>query len=227
MAPFQIISGPAIPLLRANIDTDIIIRIERLTHGDRTRLGDHALEALRFLPDGSPDPASVFNQPGYSGAPILIAGRNFGCGSSREGAVWALWQMGLRAVIAESFGDIFYANCFQNGLLPIRLPEAEVEALATFAADPEHRFTIDLAAQQITISGGHKLPFDVDPARREAMLAGLDDIGLTMRDVAAIDAWQAADRDARPWVWETANGWPPPLNFSSHDRTVHDFDPHL
>lgn len=205
MAPYQLIRGAALPLLRANIDTDIIIRIERLTQGDRSRLGDFALEALRYLPDGSPDPASPLNWPRYYNAPILVAGRNFGCGSSREGAVWALWQMGIRAVIAESFGDIFYANCFQNGLLPIRLSESEVERLAALAAADGATFAIDLEHQLVTLPDGLSLGFDIDRTRREALLAGLDDIGLTLRDVQAIDAWQAIDRVERPWVWDTAD----------------------
>lgn len=205
MAPYQLIRGAALPLLRANIDTDIIIRIERLTQGDRSRLGDFALEALRYLPDGSPDPASPLNWPRYHNAPILVAGRNFGCGSSREGAVWALWQMGIRAVIAESFGDIFYANCFQNGLLPIRLSESEVERVAALAAADGATFAIDLEHQLVTLPDGLSLGFDIDRTRREALLAGLDDIGLTLRDVQAIDAWQAIDRVERPWVWDTAD----------------------
>jgi 3-isopropylmalate/(R)-2-methylmalate dehydratase small subunit len=203
--PFETIRGAAVPLLRANIDTDIIIRIERLTQGDRSRLGEYALEALRFLPDGGADPASPFNRPRYQGAPILIAGRNFGCGSSREGAVWALWQMGLRAIIAESFGDIFYANCFQNGLLPIRLPEPEVERLAALAETDRAAFTVDLAREAITLPDGSEITFATDRARREALLVGLDDIGLSLRDVDAIRAWQAADQGERPWVWQAAD----------------------
>jgi 3-isopropylmalate/(R)-2-methylmalate dehydratase small subunit len=205
MQPFEIITGAAIPLLRANIDTDIIIRIERLTQGDRTRLGDYALEALKFMPDGLSDPSSPLNWPRYRDAPILIAGRNFGCGSSREGAVWALWQMGVRAVIADSFGDIFYANCFQNGLLPIRLPEAEVERLAALAAGDGASFTIDLDRQVVALPDRSEITFEIDRSRRDAMLAGLDDIGLTLRDTDAIEAWQKADRIDRPWVWQAAN----------------------
>jgi 3-isopropylmalate/(R)-2-methylmalate dehydratase small subunit len=203
MKPFETIHGAAVPLLRANIDTDIIIRIERLTQGDRTKLGDYALEALRFLPDGSSNPASPFNWPRYRGAPLLIAGRNFGCGSSREGAVWALWQMGLRAIIAESFGDIFYANCFQNGLLPIRLSESEVERLASLADAEGMSFTVDLEREQIALPDGSEIEFSIDRSRRDALLAGLDDIGLTLRDTASIDTWQASDRTQRPWVWDT------------------------
>jgi 3-isopropylmalate/(R)-2-methylmalate dehydratase small subunit len=202
---FETIRGAAVPLLRANIDTDVIIRIERLTQGDRSRLGDYALEALRFLPDGTADPASPFNWPRYQGAPILIAGRNFGCGSSREGAVSALWQMGLRAIIAESFGDIFYSNCFQNGLLPIRLPEPEVERLAALAEADGAAFTVDLAREVIALPDESEIAFATDRARREALLAGLDDIGLTMRDMDAIQTWQAADRNARPWDWQAAD----------------------
>ncbi len=200
LSPFVPIHGAAVPLLRANIDTDVIIRIERLTQGDRARLGDYALEALRFLPDGRPDPASPFNRPAFANAPILIAGRNFGCGSSREGAVWALWQMGLRAVIAPSFGDIFFANCFQTGLLPIRLPEPEVERIAALAGEGAP-FAIDLHNCTVGLPDGDTLDFAIDPARREALLTGLDDVGLTLRDAAAITVWQDADRRDRPWIW--------------------------
>jgi 3-isopropylmalate/(R)-2-methylmalate dehydratase small subunit len=204
LSPFEPVRGPAVPLLRANIDTDVIIRIERLTGGDRATLGDHALEALRFLPDGTPDPSAPFNQPRFTGAPILVAGRNFGCGSSREGAVWALWQMGLRAVIAPSFGDIFFANCFQSGLLPIRLPEPTVERIAA-VADSGASLAIDLRGCTITLPHGAVIAFTIDPARREALLAGLDDVGLTLRDAETIAQWQRADAAARPWVWALAD----------------------
>jgi 3-isopropylmalate/(R)-2-methylmalate dehydratase small subunit len=128
MKPFVTVTGVAAPLLQANIDTDVIIRIERLT--GRADLGHYALEAMRYLPDGSPNPNCVLNEPRFGNAPILLAGRNFGCGSSREGAVTALMAMGVRCVIAPSFGDIFHANCFRNGFLPVELPESAIEKLA-------------------------------------------------------------------------------------------------
>ena len=204
MRPFTVVSGQAAPLLQANIDTDVIIRIERLTARDQSRLGDYALEALRFRPDGSEDPDFVLNRPRYREAPILLSGPNFGCGSSREGAVTALLGRGVRAIVAPSYGDIFYANCFQNGLLPVRLPEPDVEALARETELEDRDTVVSLVDCAITSAAGRTVRFEVDPRRREALLKGLDDIGLTslMRD--DILAWQARDRVRRPWVWTAA-----------------------
>jgi 3-isopropylmalate/(R)-2-methylmalate dehydratase small subunit len=173
--------------------------IERLTGGDD--LGRYAFEALRHLPDGSPDPGCIPNDPRYARAPILLAGRNFGCGSSREGAVTALLAMGVRCVIAPSFGDIFVANCFRNGLLPIVVPEDVVTTLAAEAHDGD--FTVDLQALSIRTSSGEVVPFSIDALQREGLLAGLDEIGLTLRYEDEIAAWQERDRVHRPWVWQT------------------------
>jgi 3-isopropylmalate/(R)-2-methylmalate dehydratase small subunit len=203
MEAFTVVTGRAATLMQNNIDTDVIIRIERLTAGDRSKLGHYALEALRYLPEGSENPEFPFNQPKYRGAPILIAGKNFGCGSSREGAVWALMGMGLRCVIAESFGDIFYGNCFQNGLLPIRLSGPVIDELVTESAANDAPFSIDLARRMVGTPSGRTVEFAIDALRREALLAGLDDIGLTLQGESEISAWQAADRRARPWVWQT------------------------
>jgi 3-isopropylmalate/(R)-2-methylmalate dehydratase small subunit len=203
MRAFQIVTGRAVPLLQPNIDTDVIIRIERLAHGDRTRLGEYALEALRFQPDGRENPECPLNQPAFRAAPILLAGPNFGCGSSREGAVVALMQMGLRCVVAQSFGDIFYGNCIQNGLLPVRLPHPTIERLAAEAFRDERPFVVDLAATRIHTPSGDEVRFDIESLHRDALLAGLDDIGLTLRYEADINAWQAIDRERRPWVWTT------------------------
>ena len=200
MTPFTVVTGSAVPLLAANIDTDVIIRIERLTSLGKDQLGPYAFEALRRREDGSLDPGCVFNQERWRNAPILLAATNFGCGSSREGAVWALQGLGIRAVIAPSFGDIFFANCFQNGVLPIRLPLAEVEALAAACAGGAP-LTVDLVHRTLTSPDGTVRPFEVDPMKREALLHGLDDIGLTLKDDAAIRAWQAEDRTRRPWAW--------------------------
>ena len=202
MDAFTTVRGRAATLMKANIDTDVVIRIERLTAGDRTKLGHYALEVLRYLPDGSEDPRFPFNQAKYRGAPILIAGKNFGCGSSREGAVWALMGMGLRCVIAESFGDIFYGNCFQNGMLPIRLSASTIDELAREAELHDAPFVVDLERLTITTPTGRTVTFPLDALRREALLAGVDDIGLTLRSEADIAAWQAADQKARPWVWQ-------------------------
>ena len=200
MQRFTTLTGPAAPLLAANIDTDVIIRIERLTSGEVDKLGHYAFEALRYLPDGADNPDFVFNQPAFRGAPILIAGPNFGCGSSREGAVTALLGLGVRCVIADSFGDIFFNNCFQNGVLPIRLPEDEIERLALEARGGKP-FIVDLERRVLATPGGREVAFAVDDLRRTALLEGLDDIGLTLKYDQEIRAWQAADRTARPWVW--------------------------
>jgi 3-isopropylmalate/(R)-2-methylmalate dehydratase small subunit len=204
MTPFSTISGRAAPLMKTNVDTDVIIRIERLTAGDRAKLGQYALEALRFRADGSENPEFVFNQPKFRKAPILIAGKNFGCGSSREGAVWALMGMGLRVVIAESFGDIFYGNCFQNGMLPIRLPANVVQSLAEESVARDEAFTVDLEGSLLTTPSGRQISFTIDALRRESLLTGLDEIGLTMKSDGEIAAWQGADRAARPWIWTAA-----------------------
>jgi 3-isopropylmalate/(R)-2-methylmalate dehydratase small subunit len=197
MRPVTLITGPAAPFLDANIDTDVIIRIERLTGG--ADLGRFAFEALRYLPDGSPNPDCVFNDRRFAKAPILLAGRNFGCGSSREGAVTALIAMGLRCIIAPSFGDIFFANCFRNGLLPIVLPEDTVKRLAAESGTGD--FFVDLEAQLVRAPSGQTISFPIDALRREGLLEGLDEIGLTLKDGNEIAAWQTVDRVNRPWVW--------------------------
>ncbi|HEX7927121.1 MAG TPA: 3-isopropylmalate dehydratase small subunit [bacterium] len=205
MEPFTTLTAVAAPLLRENIDTDLIIRVEHLVGsiGPAT-LGPHGFAALRFRPDGSENPDFVLNRPSYRAARILLAGANFGCGSSREGAVWALQGMGLRCVIAPSFGDIFFNNCFQNGLLPIALPDATVRDLVRqVEADPAARqVTVDLAAQTVTAPDGARIPFTVETLRREMLLHGLDAIGVTLRRETEIAAFQARDRKARPWVYE-------------------------
>ncbi|MHC6226324.1 3-isopropylmalate dehydratase small subunit [Pseudomonas sp. X10] len=200
LQPFTIVSGAAAYLSRANIDTDVIIRIERLTTLTKDQLGPYAFEALRYREDGSEDPSCVFNQPAFRNAPFLLAGDNFGCGSSREPAVAALQGMGVRCVIAPSFGDIFFGNCFQNGVLPIRLPAPQVDALAKACSNGEP-LTVDLKALTIQTPDGIAATFTVDALRREALLQGLDDIGLTFQDEALIVEWQQADRTRRPWAW--------------------------
>jgi 3-isopropylmalate/(R)-2-methylmalate dehydratase small subunit len=203
MRPFTVVHGRATPFMRPNIDTDVIVRIERLTSLAQDQLGPYAFEALRFRADGSEDPDCIFNQPLFRGAPFVLAGPNFGCGSSREGAVWALQGLGVRSVIAPSYGDIFYSNCFQNGVLPIRLPLEQVEALAARCTGGAE-IMVDLERTTIVAPDGTSIPFTIDPLRREALLHGLDDIGLTLKDDELIRAWQARDRDARPWAWPRA-----------------------
>lgn len=189
------LKGPAVVFLRANIDTDVIIRIERLSTIARADLGQYAFESLRNEPD------FPYARPTCERAPILLAGRNFGCGSSREGAVWALAGLGVRCVVAPSFGDIFFNNCLQNGVLPIVLPEDQVSALAEQAAGGRE-LEVDLQSRQIIRPDGVRLVFDIDALKREALLEGRDDIAQTLACNAAICAWQEADRKRRPWVWD-------------------------
>jgi 3-isopropylmalate/(R)-2-methylmalate dehydratase small subunit len=205
MQAFQSVTGCAIPLMEANVDTDVIIPIQRLLGAGRAGLGAHAFERRRYLPDGSEDADFIPNQAPWRGSAILLAAENFGCGSSREGAVWALMGMGVRCVIAPSFGDIFAANGFQNGLLPVRLPIEVVRRIAeeTLASPGNARTTVDLERQVVITPSGEAIPFAVDARQREAMLHGLDDIALTERQADAIAAWQAQDQAARGWAWES------------------------
>ena len=203
MDKFTTLSAIAAPVMRENVNTDVIIRIERLIEFGRTELGPYCFEAWRTLPDGRPNPDFVLNQERWRGAQILVCGDNFGCGSSREGAVWALACIGVRAVIGTSFGDIFFNNCFQNGVLPIVLPP---EAVARLAAEVEASAnaaptTIDLQAQEVVGPSGQRYPFQIDANRKRALIEGLDDVGLTLTCKAEIAAFQAHDRTARPWVY--------------------------
>ncbi len=198
MEPFTILTGPAAPVPLANLDTDMIIRVERSAGLPRDRLGPHALEAWRFRADGSPNPDCALNRPPYDAARILVGGENFGCGSARETAVWALHGFGIRAVIAPSFGGAFHDNLFENGMLPIRLPAEQVTALQALVAHAPI-LTIDLAAQEIRAEG-LTLPFVIEPLRRTMLLEGLDPIGLTLTRDAAIAAFQALDAARRPWL---------------------------
>ena len=205
MTPFRKITGPAAPLMAENVDTDVIIRLERIAELPREELGRWAFEAWRYRPNGSENPDFVLNREPWRGAPILLAGANFGCGSSREGAVWALAGLGIRAVIAPSFGPIFVGNCYQNGILPVVLPAETVERFAEIArARPGAPFTVDLERCLVVPPEGEPVPFEIDALRRAALLDGLDDVGLTLRRMDEIRAWQAADRKRRPWVWALA-----------------------
>jgi 3-isopropylmalate/(R)-2-methylmalate dehydratase small subunit len=201
--PFTKLSAIAAPIMRGNIDTDVIIRIERLVGNSiRGTLGKWAFGSLRYLPDGSENPAFILNREPYRNAEVLITGPNFGCGSSREGAVWSLQEAGIRAIIGSGFGDIFFANCFQNGILPIVVDKQIVDALAT---EVEHsqgagRVAIDLEEQTITSPSGKIHRFEIDPRRRAGLLKGLDEIQLTLQRDSEIRAFQAADRVERPWI---------------------------
>ena len=207
MTPLTTVSGRAAPLMAENVNTDVIIRIERLTLVARDALAPYAFEPWRTRPDGTPDPDFVLNQPAWADAPILLAGANFGCGSSREGAVWALNCLGVRAIIAPSFGAIFASNCYQNGTLPVILPAETVETFAEIArAQPQAPFTVDLERKVVVPPNGAPVPFEIDELRRRSLLTGLDDIGLTTQRLDEIAAYQAADRNARPWVYEITDG---------------------
>jgi 3-isopropylmalate/(R)-2-methylmalate dehydratase small subunit len=201
------ITGVAAPLPLANVDTDVIIRIEKLAQCPREELGRWALAPLRLRDDGSENPEFVLNQPAWREARILVAGPNFACGSSREHAVWALQGMGIRCVIAPSFGDIFRNNCFQNGLLPVQLPAAQVQSLLDALEEGRQRgeavtLSVDLESQVVRWPGHGDLPFAIEPRRRQALLEGLDAIEITRRMLPEIEAWQQQDRAARPWVWQ-------------------------
>jgi len=207
MQKFTVLTGVAAPLLRPNINTDVLIRIERMIHVPRGQLGPHCFEAWRYRPDGSEDSEFVLNRPPYREATILIAGDNFGCGSSREAAVWSLSEMGYRCVIAPSFGDIFFNNCFQTGMLPIVLPASVVTKLATEAeCDPANasagqQFTIDLETQVIVTPAGGRISFKIDAAKRRALLEGLEEIQMTLTLAADIARFQENDRKRRPWIY--------------------------
>lgn len=192
MKPFTKLTGLVAAMDRANVDTDQIIPKQFLKRIERTGFGEFLFWDWRKKPDGSEDPNFELNRPQYKGASVLLARRNFGCGSSREHAPWALEDYGFRSVIAPSFADIFYNNCFKNGMLPIRLSEEQVDDLfKRAAAHPGYKLTVDLETCTITDDHGLKLTFDVDPFRRHCLLHGLDDIGLTLEHADKITAYEA------------------------------------
>ncbi|MGH7053382.1 MAG: 3-isopropylmalate dehydratase small subunit [Stellaceae bacterium] len=202
MEKFTTLSGIAAPLPMINIDTDKILPAVYLKTIERTGLGKVLFDEIRFRPDGSENPDFVLNKPPYRAARILVAGDNFGCGSSREHAPWALLDFGIRAVIAPSFADIFYNNCFKNGLLPIALPQAEVDHLMEDAHKGANAvLSIDLANQTISRPDGAVVHFDLDPFRKRCLLNGLDDIALTQQKTAAIDRYEEERRTRQPWLY--------------------------
>lgn len=203
MEKFTTLTAVAAYYPRANVDTDHIIRVERCTKVEKEKLGKYAFEMARFLPDGSDNPAFPLNHEPFRQAQILVGNINFGCGSSREMAVWAVAGMGIRCIIAPSFGDIFFSNCFQNGLLPVVLQQDVVEKLgASLAADPASaKVTVDLARQKVIAPDGAEHGFEIEPLRKKALLEGLDEIGLTRLRDAEITAFQQRDREKRPWVY--------------------------
>jgi 3-isopropylmalate/(R)-2-methylmalate dehydratase small subunit len=195
MTPFTVHTGRAAALPRVNVDTDQVIPKQFLKRVERTGFGRYLFYDWRFLPDGSPDPAFELNRPEAAGATILLAGANFGCGSSREHAPWALAEYGFRAVIAPSFPDIFYGNCCPNGLLPVRLDGAGIDELfrrATAAGAAGYELTVDLVQQRVSDRRGFDARFTMDPYRRDMLLQGLDEIGRTLREEARIAAFEAA-----------------------------------
>lgn len=200
MTPFTTLDAKAAPLDVANVDTDQIIPKQFLKTVDREGMSKGLFYDLRFDEAGREKPDFVLNDPRYARAGVLIAGDNFGCGSSREHAAWALLDFGIRCVIAPSFADIFYSNCFQNGLLPIALPEDQVRQLMGEAKGGNHVFSVDLAAQTVTSPSGARFHFDIDPARKEKLLKGLDAIGETLQHAAAIDDFEAKAALTRPWL---------------------------
>jgi 3-isopropylmalate/(R)-2-methylmalate dehydratase small subunit len=201
MTPFTTLTGIAAPMPLVNIDTDMIIPKQFLKTIARTGLGKNLFDEMRYNLDGSEIADFVLNQPAYRKSEIIIAGDNFGCGSSREHAPWALLDFGIRCVIATSFADIFYNNCFKNGILPIVMPQDVVDALMADAKKGENaRQTVDLVAQTVTTSDGQTFPFEVDAHRKHCLLNGLDDIGLTLEKVSAIDAFEKKVGTQRPWA---------------------------
>ncbi|MBM7069132.1 3-isopropylmalate dehydratase small subunit [Actibacterium sp. 188UL27-1] len=201
MERFTTLTGIAAPLPLMNIDTDMIIPKQFLKTIKRSGLGKNLFDEMRYADDGSEVEDFVLNQPAYREAQVIVAGDNFGCGSSREHAPWALLDFGIRCVISTSFADIFYNNCFKNGILPVVLP---AEAVAILTKDAEKganaRMTIDLDAQTVTSSDGEVFGFEIDSFKKHCLLNGLDDIGLTFEKVGAIDSFEQTASQVRPWV---------------------------
>jgi 3-isopropylmalate/(R)-2-methylmalate dehydratase small subunit len=201
MEKFTTLTGIAAPMPLVNIDTDMIIPKQFLKTIARTGLGKNLFDEMRYTLDGAEIPDFVLNQPAYRHAEILIAGDNFGCGSSREHAPWALLDFGIRCVIATSFADIFYNNCFKNGILPIVMPQDAVDVMMADARKGANaRITISLQDQTVTTSDGQSFNFDVDPFRKHCLMNGLDDIGLTMEKSSSIDAYESKAAQHRPWA---------------------------
>jgi 3-isopropylmalate/(R)-2-methylmalate dehydratase small subunit len=201
MDKFEKITGIAAPMPLVNIDTDMIIPKVFLKTIKRSGLGVNLFDEMRFDRDGNEIADFVLNKPQYRNTEILVAGDNFGCGSSREHAPWAIKDFGIRCVISTSFADIFFNNCFKNGILPIVLPPEQVDILLQDAEKGENaRMTVDLEAQTVTTSDGESFAFEVDPFKKHCLLQGLDDIGLTMEKASAIDSFEAQASQDRPWV---------------------------
>jgi 3-isopropylmalate/(R)-2-methylmalate dehydratase small subunit len=201
MEKFTTLTGVPAPLPMINVDTDMIIPKQFLKTIKRTGLGKHLFHEMRFDENGNENPDFVLNKPAYRNAKILIAGDNFGCGSSREHAPWALLDFGIRCVAAPTFADIFYNNCFKNGILPIRLAQEDIDKLMDDAQRGANAtLTVDLESQTITGPDGGRIAFEIDPFRKKCLLEGLDDIGLTMERAGSIAAYEERAQTARPWL---------------------------
>jgi 3-isopropylmalate/(R)-2-methylmalate dehydratase small subunit len=201
MQPFTQVSGTAAPMLAANIDTDVIMPKQFLKGIDRAGLDRGLFFDLRFLPDGSPNPAFILNQPGWQGSSFMVVGPNFGCGSSREHAVWGLKQMGIRALIGSSFAGIFYDNCQRNGVLIITLDDAQLQDLGRVISEAETaQIEVDLPQQQIRLLDGRVIPFQIDELRKDALLLGLDAIGSTLQRSEQIRAFEQQHLEQNPWL---------------------------
>lgn len=201
MQKFTVLTGVAAPMRTINVDTDMIIPKQYLKTIKRTGLGKGLFSEARYRDDGSENPDFVLNKPAYRNAQILVAGDNFGCGSSREHAPWALLDFGIRCVISTSFADIFYNNCFKNGVLPITVTPEQLEKLFEDADRGSNAtLTVDLEAQEIRGPDGGTIKFDLDPFRKHCLLNGLDDIGLTMVKEKSIDSFEKTVSTARPWL---------------------------
>ena len=201
MDKFTTLTGVAAPMPLVNIDTDMIIPKQFLKTIQRSGLGKNLFDEMRYTPDGKEIPDFVLNQPAYRSAQIIVAGDNFGCGSSREHAPWALLDFGIRCVISTSFADIFYNNCFKNGILPVVLPPEAVAHLMDDARKGANaRTTVDLVSQTVTASDGKTFAFEVDAFKKHCLLNGLDDIGLTLEKASAIDSYEAKNATLRPWA---------------------------
>ena len=201
MEKFEKVTGIAAPMPLVNIDTDMIIPKGFLKTIKRTGLGVHAFDEMRYDRQGNENPDFVLNKPQYREAQILVVGDNFGCGSSREHAPWALADFGIKVIVSTSFADIFYNNSFKNGMLPIVLPQEQVDMLMKDAEKGSNaRMTVDLENQEITTSEGETIKFDVDAFKKHCLLEGLDDIGLSLEKAAAIDTFETQMHQARPWV---------------------------
>lgn len=201
MDKFTVLTGVAAPLPIVNVDTDMIIPKQHLKTIKRTGLGVALFEEMRYDMNGKENPDFVLNKPAYRKAQIIVAGDNFGCGSSREHAPWALLDFGIRCVISTSFADIFYNNCFKNGILPVKVSKEDLAKLMDDASRGSNStLTVDLEKQEIKGPDGGTVKFEIDPFRRKCLLEGLDDIGLTMQRAADIDAYEAKGKTTQPWL---------------------------